>query len=382
MKTRTATVDMFRRITTTALLLILALANRAEAETTVTVEPSTLGGWLVSAGNLSGVTEGEIRLEYVTDGPALTPSVQTLAVNAQASLQPTSDSSGSVIIRLAGPRQSNGYVFLARINVVDQNGNPGRIVPPYYASFSRKNSGSENARMEISNPTPVDRKPDATLTPEEKRKAALAETIRKRQQEEAAGAAAEPAGDAPVRGAVETGSSERPTETVVLVASSAQPQGALPSKPASPVFRRVSGVLDRFRAYAGEWNREARERLFSAAVTPEFRQEPAVMIADGTSEVLVSVRPVASGDAITCLVIKGGQVTSVQQGATGEWLLNILPRKGTMALTVTVQTDREITEYPLTVAPPMELFDATAAATGLAEFVRTANRLVRPTSVK
>ena len=114
----------------------------------------------------------------------------------------------------------------------------------------------------------------------------------------------------------------------------------------------------------------------------EFRQEPAVMIADGMAEAQVAVSSARMGEAINCFFIRGGQVTSVRKGEAGEWLMTIVPRQGALEVTVTVQTEQHVIEYPLTVAPPLGLFDATSAGPGMAEFVKTANRLARSTELK
>jgi hypothetical protein len=62
-------------------------------------------------------------------------------------------------------------------------------------------------------------------------------------------------------------------------------------------------------------------------------------------------------------------------GAAGTWVLEIIPERGILATSVTVLTGGEMIEFPLTVAPPLELFDLKEAGAGEAEYVTTANRL-------
>ena len=342
------------------------------------VQPSSIGGLLVSAGNLYGVTDGEIRLDYMTDGPAVAPSVIVMGNNTLASLISTSDFTGTVIITITGRKPGNGYVYLARINLVDQNGNPGRIIPPYSAVFTKDGGGQESARVDITNPVPAGKYPDETLTIDGKKMTA-AEVVKRRQQE----LAARPTAAADVEMPASTpDSDERPRDTVVLVASPSQPAPPTTAKLLSPEFRRIEGVLDRYRSHEGAWKPDVLERLFMALNSREFRQEPAVMITDGVAEVQVAVRSARMGEAINCFVIRGGQVTSVQKGEAGEWLMTIVPRQGTLEVTVTVQTEQHVIEYPLTVAPPLGLFDVTSAGPGMAEFVKTANRLARSTELK
>jgi hypothetical protein len=357
-------------------MLALSRPGDARAETTVLVQPSLTGGMLVSAGNMYGVTSGEIKLDYITDSPAVAPNVVVMGNNTQATLINSSDTIGTIVIRITGRKPGNGYINLARINLVDQNGNPGRIIPPYTAIFTKDNGGQEAARVEITNPAPADKKTDDTLTIDGK-KMTIAEAISKRQQELAARQAAASEGETPARETVTHETDEHPRETVVLVASPFQPQATTKAKLALPEFRRVEGVLDRFRSYGGAWNQEVVERLFAPLDSHEFRQYPAVMIADGLAEVQVSVRSAKVGDVINCLVIRGGQVTSVQPGEAGEWLLTIVPGQGALEVTVTVLTEQNIIEYPLTVASPLVLFDTTAAVPFLAEFVKAANNMVR-----
>jgi hypothetical protein len=370
------TCSLFLCLVISSFQIALVAPLKAWAVTTVMVESSSTGGFLVSAGDLKGVAGGEIRLDYTTDGPAVAPAVASLANGVQASLQPSGDSFGTVLISLSNSK-SRGYVFLAQINLVDQYGNPGRIIPPYYARFTMVKGGQESASIQVANPVPGDKKPDAAAPANERRNSADAD--KKRQQE-----SAQQTADVAVSGSPDTRVGAAPVsgeirkETVVLVASPSKSAPAPPSKVLPPVFRRMEGVLDRFRRHGGEWTPDVIDRLFAPVTTREFHQEPAVMIADGVKEITVSVRFDNAEDVVNCFVIRGGQVASVQPGIAGEWLLNIVPGRGAMAVSVTVQTERNTTEYPLTVAPPLSLFLSGAdagTAHYLLEFVKEANKL-------
>ena len=57
--------------------------------------------------------------------------------------------------------------------------------------------------------------------------------------------------------------------------------------------------------------------------------------------------------------------------------MEIVPEQGSLKVSVSVLTGKEMIEYPLAVAPPLELFEAGRAEEGEAEYVKVANEVVR-----
>lgn len=152
-----------------------------------------------------------------------------------------------------------------------------------------------------------------------------------------------------------------------------QPGMQFPSGP-SAQFDRKESVLDRFRAHTAKKNQAARDGLFMRwdAV---FHQEPTVILSDGKSQAHITLRlPARTGEPPKFSVSKGHCV-SAKMTDRGVWILVILPTRGTLTTSVTVDFGGSMTEYPLSVAPPLHLFDRQNADAVVIDYVTTANQL-------
>lgn len=152
-----------------------------------------------------------------------------------------------------------------------------------------------------------------------------------------------------------------------------QPGMQLPSGPAAQ-FDRKESVLALFRAHSAKKTKAAQDALFMRwdAV---FHQEPAVILSDGSSLAHITLRlPVRSGEPPIFSVSKG-QCVSAMMTDRGVWVLVILPTRGTLETSVTVAFAGSMTEYPLSVAPPLHLFDRKNADAAVRDYVTAANKL-------
>jgi len=133
------------------------------------------------------------------------------------------------------------------------------------------------------------------------------------------------------------------------------PGDAFPAT-ASAGFDRRESVLDRMREFKGKKTREALAALF-VRMDPAFSQEPSVLLSDGSATARVTLRvPYRKGETPT-FSISGGHCVTALTTDNGLWILEILPDRGSMATSVTVLSGGTMTEYPLTVAPPLNLLD-------------------------
>lgn len=139
-------------------------------------------------------------------------------------------------------------------------------------------------------------------------------------------------------------------------------------------FDRKESVLDRFRSFTGEKTQTAFESLFMRWDTV-FRQEPAVILSDGKSVVRVTLRLQGRAGDPPNLSLHDGHCVSAKMTDAGIWILEILPNRGSISTSLTVAFAGQMTEYPLTVAPPMDLFDPRNADTSVINYVTTANHL-------
>ncbi len=142
-------------------------------------------------------------------------------------------------------------------------------------------------------------------------------------------------------------------------------------------FDRKESVLDRVRAFSGKKTQAALEGLFTRW-DPVFSQNPAVLLSDGTTVATITLRVQGRADDPPIFSVTGGHFVSAKRTDTGIWILEILPNRGSLSTSLTVAFSGQMTEYPLTVAPPLDLFDPRAADTAVIEYVTTANRLAAP----
>jgi len=158
------------------------------------------------------------------------------------------------------------------------------------------------------------------------------------------------------------------------------PEAQIPTARTATTFDRKESVLDRFRAYTGEKTQAALEGLFTRW-DPVFSQNPAVILSDGSSVAHITLRLQGRSGEPPTFSISGGHCVSAKMTDTGNWALDILPKRGTISTSLTVVISGQMTEYPLTVAPPMELFDSQSADESVRDYVMTANHLVLPEMV-
>lgn len=139
-------------------------------------------------------------------------------------------------------------------------------------------------------------------------------------------------------------------------------------------FDRKESVLDRFRAFSGKKTEAALEGLFTRW-DPVFSQNPAVLLSDGKTVARITLRLQGRTGNPPNFSITSGHCVSAKMTGTGGWILEILPTRGSLSTSVTVAFAGQMTEYPLTVAPPMDLFEPRNADAAVIDYVKTANQL-------
>ena len=148
----------------------------------------------------------------------------------------------------------------------------------------------------------------------------------------------------------------------------------MPTVRTAATFDRKESVLDRFRAFSGKKTQTALEGLFTRW-DPVFSQNPAVLLSDGVAVASITLRLQGRAGEPPNFSITGGHCVSAKMTDTGIWILEILPNRGSLSTSVTVAFSGQMTEYPLTVAPPMALFEPRNADAAVIDYVTTANHL-------
>lgn len=151
------------------------------------------------------------------------------------------------------------------------------------------------------------------------------------------------------------------------------PPGTHPDRQ-SVVFDRRESVLERLKAFKGAKTREAVAGLFTWT-DPAFIQEPSIILSDGVARAGITLRVAHRKESLPKFSVTGGHCISAEMIDNGVWKLQILPNRGAFATSVTVLTPQTMTEYPLTVAPPLNLIDPRTAEIVEIEYALTANEL-------
>ena len=326
------------------LLLVLGCSSPALAlSPVVSVQYNGRGGFAIKANNLVHVQDAEIRIDYRSDDET-PPQVSGAGLGTQADIDVQADS-GLLTIRLKSSKPLSGNVLLANAQI--------RGTVSYITAWMKNDKGmTEMPGYLIKNPT------DEQLS---------------------AMASSRPLAPTPARTVVRP-----PAQSVASAVAASKPAAAAAETTALPApeytprtitFSRRKSVLDSFHAYTGERNPDAMARLFERS-DDMFIQQPPVLLSDGVASLRLEVRAgdQSSGRAPQ-FFISGGNCTALEINDGGAWVIEIVPDEGSLATSVTVLTGEEMIEYPLVVAPPLELFYASGAGEVEEEYVAAANRL-------
>lgn len=111
-------------------------------------------------------------------------------------------------------------------------------------------------------------------------------------------------------------------------------------------------VLERFRGYQGEKTPENLLAIFKAGPA-SIRQEPEVVVSDGTAKVRVTADLSAIKGTSPNFALTGATLVSLKKGEdSGIWVLEALPQLNSVKAAVTIMNSSSVIEFPLTVVPP------------------------------
>ena len=323
----------------TLLTLSGGAAGSAAAEPLVLVHPNGRGAFNLKADGLNRVTGADIRISYESTGPA-TPQVSGAGFGEGSEFEAQTDTPGAISIRFKSANPLSGQAQLATLRL------NGRITF-LSAWLVDEEGGGETARTAITNP------------PEEDE-----ERAPKRQT--TAPPAAQPA-SLPV---------SRPGEaqpvSVAPVPDTAGTSAA--GNPAAPFTRRHS-LFDRFLADPGGHSAATLARLLASQDDERFRQDPPLLITDGSAALRAVIAPITEDDDQTRFVIIGCRCVGLHVNEQGKWVVEVVPDKGRLAASITILASDMMVEYPLSVAPPSGEFRDGNAGEAIEKFVQAANEL-------
>ncbi len=161
----------------------------------------------------------------------------------------------------------------------------------------------------------------------------------------------------------------------ISAVAAGSPTPGLPPNGMNGSFNRQESVLERFRSHTGKKDTTSLKQLFRH-FDPAFTQTPEIVLSDGVAKAKVTIHLPGQGDHLPSFMVDGGRCSAVKENGNSEWVLDVVPTRGSTATSVTVLQGGNMTEYPLVVAPPLYLFSAVHTDTALVDFVTIANELV------
>lgn len=157
-----------------------------------------------------------------------------------------------------------------------------------------------------------------------------------------------------------------------------RPANPVPAKPAANIrHRSVKSLLEEFLARKDERTPAALASMAARTGSGEYRQEPPLLLADGAAPLRIVFLKAAAFKETPRFIIKGAQFRGFSWLQSGELVVDLLPNAGALHASITMLTNDETVEYPLSVAPLLASFAADSADPAIDDFVRAANALDR-----
>jgi hypothetical protein len=117
----------------------------------------------------------------------------------------------------------------------------------------------------------------------------------------------------------------------------------------SPI--QETSVLERFRVYSGPRTPAALSALFTAPVSANSRQQPAVALSDGAAMITVSIDAGSANSTSLNVACTGAQLFSLKHTQDETWDVEALPVAGALNASLIVLIGSHSVEVPLTIAP-------------------------------
>lgn len=96
------------------------------------------------------------------------------------------------------------------------------------------------------------------------------------------------------------------------------------------------------------------ERLYPEDIT----QEPAIAISDGKTPVMIRLHLQPDEDLLPHFALKHAETVSLNKAGKNSWIITVVPGKGTWEASLIVRSGSVTIEFPLVVAPPIEIQDS------------------------
>jgi hypothetical protein len=120
------------------------------------------------------------------------------------------------------------------------------------------------------------------------------------------------------------------------------------------LMHEEKSVLQRFKIFKGEKTLDSFTALFGRSEDERTVQEPAIAISDGKTPVLIRLEVQPEGMHSASIALADARLISKETNEKGI-VITVLPSEGTWDARLAIAAGREILDYPLVVAPPINL---------------------------
>ncbi len=144
------------------------------------------------------------------------------------------------------------------------------------------------------------------------------------------------------------------TTAVTKTTSSAGADREAQAEKLTLLTRDEKSVLQRFKKYKGETELSLFLALFGRSDEDRFVQEPAIAITDGKTPVVIRIDVQPDGAHSTSIALADATLIS-KEVREKDVVITVLPNEGTWDARLVISTGREILDFPLVVAPPVNL---------------------------
>lgn len=124
---------------------------------------------------------------------------------------------------------------------------------------------------------------------------------------------------------------------------------------ADMAIKARKSVLQKFREFRGEQGLQAFVALFERSPRDIVVQEPSVALSDGKACISVRFEPQPRGGASPNIALSDAKLIRVRDEGEKGWTITALPNEGTWSARLIVEADEKKIEFPLIIAPPIDI---------------------------
>ena len=361
------------------LLCILSLSVCPAFAVELTVSPLGDGRFSVNGAAMDGVAGIDLTINY--DSSLLSgPSVIQGGVISGAMMAANTNNPGTIKVAIISTRAFSGNGQLLAINFASINGSGG-VTNIYAKTIDIKGTQLQTTAFILQEQPPGNsaQQPFSSGFPQDRQTATQSQTTTAATNQLTSASATPSIGSISLPADIMQPDTQKrqeqqtsppppeqyrqPTQAVPRAEDDRQAEEK-PKK--AEELKRIGfvSVLDRFKAYKGDRNPHLLAELFSKAIDSAITQEPLITAADGTSTIKLKVLLDQKDDSAPNFAASEAKIVSLKSDeATGRWIIELLPAKGTMTASLSILAGNRLMDIPLVTVPQLKSIDFSAKET-------------------